>query len=258
MYKIPAKTLFTGQKLIYVPECHSTNSSLAGLLENADLPEGTVFITDYQTSGRGQRGNSWESGRGENLTFSLLFRPKFLAAREQFKLNMTLSLAVVSALSFFVTGDLAVKWPNDIMLGGRKVGGILIENQSQGSQLTASIAGIGININQKHLPFPQAGSLIQFTGQTLDLNEVLQAVLFEAESRYLQLRAGSVGTIEADYQRLLYKRDVNQTFESAGSRFTGVISGVDDSGRLCIKVGGEERRFSLKEVRMVPDPVNKP
>lgn len=251
MYKIPAKTLFTGQKLIYVPECHSTNTSLAQLVENSDLPEGTVFITDHQTQGRGQRGNSWESGKGENVTLSILLRPKFLAAREQFKLNMAVSLGVVSALALLGSQAPRIKWPNDILVEGRKVGGILIENQSQGNHLTLSIVGIGLNVNQRQFSFPTASSLSLLTANMFDLNEVFQRVVSEVETRYLQLRSGSVDVLAKDYHNLLFKRGISHAFEIEGVPFEGTITGVDESGRLCMMVGGKERTFSLKEVRMV-------
>lgn len=249
MYKIPAKTLFTGQKLIYVPECHSTNSSLAELLEHTDLPEGTVLITDHQTRGRGQRGNTWESGRGENLTFSILLRPKFLEVRDQFRLSMAVALGIAEGLAAFVPSGLTVKWPNDVLIEGKKVGGILIENQSQGAQLSVSIVGIGINVNQRELPVPTAGSLAQRVGGPLDLDAVFQQLVTAIEARYLQLRAGGHAVIQSDYHQQLYRIGVSQSFEADGAAFDGVIVGVDEVGRLKVRVGEEERRYGLKEVK---------
>jgi BirA family biotin operon repressor/biotin-[acetyl-CoA-carboxylase] ligase len=249
LYKIPAKTLFTGQKLIYVPECHSTNSSLAELLEHTDLPEGTVLITDHQTRGRGQRGNTWESGKGENLTFSILLHPRFLAVRDQFRLSMAVAIGIAEGLAGIVTSGILLKWPNDILMGGKKVGGVLIENQSQGAQLSVAIVGIGINVNARELPHPGAGALIQAVGRESDLNDVFQLVVGAIEARYLQLRSGGHAVIERDYLGRLYRLDVPQEFEADGAVFTGTIIGVDDSGRIRIQVGEEERRYSLKEVK---------
>ncbi len=251
MYKIPAKTLFAGQKLIYVPECHSTNSSLAELNNTSELPEGTVFITDNQTQGRGQRGNAWIASKGENLTFSMLLRPGFLAVRSQFRLNMAVSLGVISALADYVQAGLAIKWPNDIMIGDRKVGGILIENQSQGERLTSSVVGIGLNVNQQQFPFASATSLCKACGHNFELNEVYQRTIVDLESRYVQLREGAYPKLNEDYHAALYKRGVPQTFESESQQFGGVITGVHDSGMLCISIDGKERRFSLKEVSIV-------
>lgn len=250
MYKIPAKTLFVGQKLIYVPECHSTNSALAELLDRTDLPEGTVLITNHQTQGRGQRGNSWESGKGENLTFSLLLRPRFLTALNQFQLNVAIALGIADGLLNYLPSGLTLKWPNDIMMENRKVGGVLIENQTQGQQLSTAIIGIGLNVNQPELSHPGAGSLTQFVGRALDLNEVYQELLAGIEARYLSLRAGNYKGLHKEYVERLYQYNVSQEFESDGMSFIGTISDVDESGRLCVLVDGAIRKYSLKEIRM--------
>lgn len=164
---------------------------------------------------------------------------------------MAISLAVASGLSFIIEEDISVKWPNDIIAGDKKVSGILIENQSVGSQLTTTIVGIGINVNQRTLSYPAAASLIQVTGRTFDLNEIFQVVLSEVESWYMQLRSGAHHVISEAYHVKLYRRGVPQVFAASGVEFTGTISGVDESGRLRVTVGGEERKFSLKEITML-------
>lgn len=222
---------------------------LGELAEKADLPEGTVLITDHQTQGRGQRGNTWESGKSENLTFSILLRPRFLAVRDQFRLSMATALGITEGLAAFVPQGLSVKWPNDLMWNDRKVGGILIENQSQGPQLTTSITGIGVNVNQQRFTHAGAGSLIQASGCTLELNEVFQQILGAIEARYLQLRSGGHVVIRNDYHEALFRRGVAQVFESEGKTFKGMIQGVDEVGRLRIRVGEEERCYDLKEVK---------
>src|SRR5882757_1221638 len=131
-----------GQKLIYVPECHSSNTLLYELNDSSPLPEGTVVITDNQTAGRGQRGNIWETDPGLNITFSLLLKPGFLAAKNQFRLNMAVSLAVAEGLKRYVSSEVKLKWPNDIFISNKKIGGILIENQLQGMSLSESIVGV--------------------------------------------------------------------------------------------------------------------
>lgn len=240
-----------GQKLIYVPECHSTNSALTDLVDHADLPEGTSFVTSHQTRGRGQRGNRWESGQGENLTFSVLLRPRFLAAMDQFRLNMAVTLGIVDALEAIVPEDLAVKWPNDILVGSRKIGGVLIENQSQGQQLSVSVIGIGLNVNQPEMTVPGAASLIQVAGGELDLNDLYQRLLIHLEARYIDLRAGGFELLHARYLERLYRYRQVQHFESDGRLFLGTIIDVDESGRLCVRVNDDVKKYTLKEIRMV-------
>ncbi|NOT77075.1 MAG: biotin--[acetyl-CoA-carboxylase] ligase [Cyclobacteriaceae bacterium] len=251
MYKIPANTLFIGQNLIYVPECHSTNSLLSELNDSSQLPEGSVVITDSQTAGRGQRGNTWEAEPGMNITFSLLLRPVFLQAKDQFQLNMAISLAIVDALRKFVSNGIKLKWPNDIYINDFKIGGILIENQLKGSALSSSIVGIGLNINQQQFSSPIASSLYHFTGIAHDLNHVFQDIVAFLEAEYLDLRAGKSMILKERYINALYRFNENHHYESEGENFQGLISDIDEQGRLCIETQGRSRVFSFKEVKFL-------
>src|SRR5690348_13137008 len=104
-----------GHSLVFMPECHSTNGEALRLLQdNPPVAEGTVIITDNQTAGRGQRGNTWESEPGKNLTFSIILKPTFLHPKDQFKLNMCVSLALHDYLTSQLQ-DVKIKWPNDMM-----------------------------------------------------------------------------------------------------------------------------------------------
>lgn len=240
-----------GQKLIYVPECHSTNSMLSELAAGSDLPEGTVVVTDHQTNGRGQRGNSWQSAKGQNLTLSIFLKPKFLEIKDQFQLSMAISLGVSACLKDLVSMIVSLKWPNDVFIGERKVGGILIENQTQGVALTGSIIGIGLNINQSNYAVPNAGALIDFTGKFTDLNWVFERLMGTLEASYLDLRSGNAAGIRKKYLESLYQFNQPVSFESAGEQFIGIISDVDEYGRLCVQTGGATRKFSLQEIRML-------
>ncbi len=251
MYKIPANTLFIGQNLIYVPECHSTNSLLNEFNSKSPLPEGTVLITDRQTAGRGQRGNSWESEPGMNLTFSFLIRPTFLNTKDQFQLSMAISLAVIRALQSTLDERIKLKWPNDIWVNDKKIGGILMENQLQGPLLACVVAGIGLNINQQLFSLPHAASLCQFLGASSDLNDIFQRLMTNLEAEYLELRAGKVTDLKQRYIDSLYKFGEVHHFEAKGESFEGSICDVDESGRLRIESKGNTRGFSFQEVRFL-------
>jgi BirA family biotin operon repressor/biotin-[acetyl-CoA-carboxylase] ligase len=191
LYKIPARPLFLGKNLISVPECHSTNTALQALHDTSPQTEGTIFITAHQSAGRGQRGNSWEAEPGKNITFSVLLNPAFLPPADQFKLNMAVALGVAHGLQGLINAQVLVKWPNDLWVRERKVGGILIENQLRGHHLSSSIVGIGINVNQQRFQSPLATSLAVEAGHEFQLQEVLEAVAESLEGEYLRLRAGS-------------------------------------------------------------------
>lgn len=253
MYKIPSNTLFIGQKLIYVPECHSTNSLLSEFSGQAELPEGATLITSHQTAGRGQRGNRWESEPGKNLTFSVLLRPGFMQAQDQFHLNMAVSLAAASALQGGVVQPIRLKWPNDIFVGDRKIGGILIENQLTGSFLSTTILGMGINVNQASFAFPGASSLANASGHAWDLNDTLHRLLKAIEVEYLALRAGTGPELKQRYLEWLYQINEPHRYRTGENYFTGTIKGIEDDGKLCVWVEGRIMKYSNKEIEFLGD-----
>ncbi|MFZ6011863.1 MAG: biotin--[acetyl-CoA-carboxylase] ligase [Bacteroidota bacterium] len=251
MYKIPANTLFLGKNLVFVPECHSTNDLALQLSQKPETPEGTVVITNHQTAGRGQRGNTWHAAPGMNLTFSVIVKPAFLALKDQFYLNMVTSLAVRDLLKNNIDSNIEVKWPNDVLINGKKVCGILVENQIHGSRFTNSVIGIGLNINQEEFALPTATSLALIRGQKVDLAGTLEILLANLESRYLQLRQQKLTLLKDDYLRALYWRNELHTFSSHDKTFEGVIRNVDDIGRLQVETDEGLRVFDLKEISYI-------
>jgi BirA family transcriptional regulator, biotin operon repressor / biotin---[acetyl-CoA-carboxylase] ligase len=251
LYKIPANTLFMGKNLVFVPDCPSTNILALEMSQHSPVNEGTLVITDHQTAGKGQRGNVWEAEPCKNLTFSLILKPRMLAVNKQFFLNIVICLALKDYLKKNTSDNIYIKWPNDILVHGKKISGILIENQLLGTTIVNTVAGIGLNINQRHFNAAEATSLSLLTGDTYDLNEALSAILDFIESRYLQLRAGHYKLLMQLYLESMYSRDQRRMFSSNGSLFEGIIRGVDEAGKLRIQVGDEMRYFGVKEIRYV-------
>jgi BirA family biotin operon repressor/biotin-[acetyl-CoA-carboxylase] ligase len=252
VYKIPANTLFIGKNMVYMPECHSTNALAAELAQKKSLPEGTLVITDHQTAGKGQRGNSWLSSPGMNFTFSLVLKPAFLPPANQFLLTMTISIGICDYLTRFLSGgSVKVKWPNDVMANDKKICGILIENQIQGGSIGSSIVGVGLNMNQTQFDLEKATSLKLETRQDFDLKTELEMLLSSIEARYLLLREGNFEKIKSEYLNHLYWIDEPHAFIVNGHPVDGVIEGVDDEGRLQVEVGGKLQQFNLKEIQFV-------
>lgn len=249
MYKIPANTLFTGKNLVFVPECPSTNTLAFELSQQSPVIEGTVVITDVQTAGKGQRGNTWEAEPYKNLTFSLILKPHFLAVNKQFYLNVVICLALKDYLQERTSATVYIKWPNDVLVHEKKISGILIENQLQGTLISNSIVGIGFNMNQKQFSSPVATSLALVTGNDFDPGEELSAILGFIERRYLQLRQGEYQHLMDQYLAALYRRHKKAMFSSNGEIFEGEIENLDESGKLRIKTQVGIRAFGLKEVR---------
>ena len=220
------------------------------MIAREDPVEGTIVVTDNQTAGRGQRGNVWLAQAGQNLTFSLILKPVFLRATDQFWLNIAISLAIADTLQPLLGDELRVKWPNDIYVGDQKLGGILIENTLHGYTIAWSVVGMGINVNQIDFSYPTATSLQQQAPlpNGYDLPGLLSSYCEYIEQRYLQLRSGQRDVMKADYLRLLYRFQEAHRFESAGRVFTGIIEGIDPAGRLAIAEGGQIRHFGFKEV----------
>jgi BirA family transcriptional regulator, biotin operon repressor / biotin---[acetyl-CoA-carboxylase] ligase len=257
MFSIVQQTQFIGKNLIELPFCDSTNDEAQKYLQTQAIIDGTVIITTEQRAGKGQRGNHWLSAPHKNLTFSLLLSPKFLQATEQFKLNVAVSVGIAEALSAYVHTE--IKWANDMYVGGKKTGGILIENILQHNYLKYSIIGIGINVNQadfgsiasQPIKTKTPTSLLTETQQTHDLQEVLEKVLLSIEQHYLQLRAGQYENLKLVYlQKMFWFQELHR-FEAAGNTFWGMITGIDHLGRLAVAVGNEMKYFDVKEIVFV-------
>jgi len=251
LYKIFANTLFTGQQLVFVPECHSTNSLASELAIRSILSEGTVVITSNQTAGRGQRGNSWETAAGMNLTLSILVKPTFLSVKNQFYLTIITSLAVADLLKEQVVLGTKIKWPNDILVNQKKIGGILIENSVQKEMIQQSIVGIGLNVNQKNFSIPTATSLANAADHDFDLNKVLNLLLEKFEHRYLQLRSDKHTELKNEYQKNLFGLGERRQFLSNDLQFQGVIQNVNENGELVLNVNDKLKNYSLKEISFV-------
>ena len=249
MYKIPANLGFTSNYMHYLPSCHSTNEIATNLLTNR-AEEGTVVITDNQTNGKGQRGNYWESEPFLNLTFSLILKPDFLPVQSQFQLTQIISISIAEIIQGLVSKTVKVKWPNDIYVGNKKIGGILIQNTVKGKGIESSVIGMGLNINQTIFQIPNAISIKALTHSPMNLNDVLNSVLKSIAENYRRLKKGKQKAIGIEYYNLLLGLNETRNFK-AEENFSGKIIGVDAQGRLLIETGREIRCFQNQEVKFV-------
>jgi len=239
-----------GSKIERIDELGSSNNYAATQLLTKRLPEGIVFVANSQVEGRGQSSNKWESEPNKNLTFSILLYPDFLEIMKQFEISKAISLGVVDYLKE-VTNDVAIKWPNDIYIGTKKVAGILIENSIRLDKISSCIIGIGLNINQQKFisDAPNPVSLSQITGQVYNLGESLSNLCQKIDVRYDQLRKGDFGQIDDDYIEMLYNRGRWSPYSDENGDFEGLILGVDQIGRLMIeKRAGKVNKYHFKEV----------
>lgn len=241
-------------KIVHFKEIDSTNNQARRDMEPAS--DRTVWLADFQTSGRGQKGNGWESRRGENLTFSMLLKPRAFLPERQFSLSQAVALSVMECLREY-GADTKIKWPNDIYAGDRKICGILIENTISGDKLSASIAGIGININQQEFSpaIPNPVSLSLLTGKMHDPFRILESFLEKFEGYYQDLYYGIVPeSLDRDYHTNLYRLGEYHEYVdmSDGRAFEGRIIGVDKNA--CLRVeerSGLSKPYAFKEIAYV-------
>jgi len=237
-------------EIIHLKEVLSTNISLREMNESRSLPEGSVIWADAQTAGRGQLGNTWESETGKNLTFSVVLYPDVIRANQQFLVSQIAALSVKETLELY-TGDIRIKWPNDIYCGDRKICGMLIENDLAGATIFSSIIGIGINLNQQHFS-PKAlnpVSLTQITGDMYDREEVLHQFLSRFYSYYLLLLQEKGDEIQSAYFDSLYRGIGFYTYQDDNGVFEAEIKGIEPTGHLLLRLReGSIRRYAFKEV----------
>lgn len=239
--------------LAYIPETSSTIRFMKDLCQAGKAEEYAVAATDYQTAGRGQRGNTWEAERGKNLLFSLLLKPTFLTADRQFLLSQAVSLAIKEELDRHDNG-FCIKWPNDIYWKDKKICGMLIEHDLQGKYLQLTNAGIGINVNQEHFSasLPNPVSLLQITGKAHDRMQLLQAILDRLLKYYQMLQRDETAPITEKYEDALFRRGIMAPFTDNQSTFMGQITGVLPNGMLILKDStGKKRSYAFKEISYV-------
>lgn len=248
-------TLFIGNNTIRLPIVDSTNTTALNLIRQDQAPEGTIVVAEEQRMGRGQRGNSWISESGKNLTFSLVVYPREVSPENQFILNQMASLAIrdfiVGILS--LSKEVKVKWPNDIYVGTKKIAGILIENSWRGSALHSCIIGIGININQEVFDYERACSLKQLLDRSFDLETCLNTLNMCLEKRYLQVVNKQWTTLRNDYHNELYLLQREAEFEINEKKVRGKIISVNADGKLQLVLteNFEVLELGFKEIRFL-------
>ena len=240
-------------QILWLKSIDSTNSEAFRKMDVSE--EGQVWAARFQTAGRGQKGNSWESAVGQNLTFSVLLKPAFLSAERQFLISEVAALAVCDLLKDCGL-EASIKWPNDIYIGDKKIQGMLIEHFLSGADLGASIVGIGVNLNQEHFASdaPNPTSVYRETGKKYDAEAALEAIMVHLDGWYARLKAGEEEAIEMAYCAKLYRRDCWASYIRCADQmpFEGKILGIDQYG--CLRVvlrNGVQECFAFKEIQYV-------
>lgn len=250
---VEARGSVLGRPLVRLDSTTSTNDE-AHSAARAGAPHGATWVAEEQTAGRGRRGRAWTSSRGENLLFSVLLRLS-CAPRSLPPIALLAGLAVRDAVSRAAPKvHIAIKWPNDVVVDGRKLAGILVEATTLGNRVDAVVVGIGINVHTRSFPDPIADratsvALVAAGGPAPDRAELLADVLAAFDRDLHVVVAHGLGLLRAR---------VDAADSLRGSRvrsdhgLEGVACGIDDEGRLLVRYdGGEVARWMAGEVNLV-------
>jgi len=240
-------------EIIKIQEAPSSNTVALEMLGKQNLSEGTVIWVENQTKGRGQNNNIWQSEPGKNLTFSIIFKPAFLKPENQFYLSKVISLGIADYVGLFCS-NVAIKWFNDIFIEDKKVAGILIESLWLGQKINASVAGIGLNINQDKFPdnLSNAVSLKMKTAVPFVLEKSLRLLYELIITRYEQLKLNKFITIDKDYHSILYCLGQKCAFLKDNEMFKSVILGVEPNGYIKLKHDNDKIMcYGMHEIKML-------
>jgi BirA family biotin operon repressor/biotin-[acetyl-CoA-carboxylase] ligase len=241
------------KNFIFLDETESTNNYANQLLLTKAAAEGTVVMTHFQTKGKGQQGNSWESEPGKNLLASFILQPKFLKATHQFYLSKAVSLALTDLLTE-ENIEVSIKWPNDIYADNRKIAGILIENSIIGSNLNSVVVGIGLNLNQSVFisGAPNPVSLTQLTGKNYSVEIVAEKLWEKLEIRYNELQSNNLNAIDNAYLNRLFRYQDWAFYAKQGEFFEARITEIGQFGQLILEQkDGTKTEHLFKEVEFV-------
>jgi len=246
------ETLFIGQNTIHLQDVDSTNNFAANMIKQTKVLNGTVILAENQFQGRGQSGNTWKSEAGKNLILSLILQSN-LELSKQFLLSKISCLAIIDTLKKYKI-DAEIKWPNDILVEKRKIAGILIENTIKGKNISDSIIGIGLNLNEVFRKRNNAVSTLELTGKEIDKTDFYNNLMGQIEKWYLKMEQGKYDEIDSSYTQNLYSINEIHPFTGSKNSFNAKIVGVNSLGQLKLEFdNGELKTYNNQEVKYTLD-----
>jgi BirA family biotin operon repressor/biotin-[acetyl-CoA-carboxylase] ligase len=245
--------MIIGSEIIFRKNLPSTNTYVLQILKSQRPKEGTIIYTNYQSAGRGQSGNGWESEDGMNLLFSVLIFPTTVNPAEQFLISMAISLGICDFLARYIP-QCYIKWPNDIYVNNDKIAGILIENTIMGNLLESCVAGVGLNVNQVKFTgnAPNPVSMKAITGKDYNVEFCLNEVASDLDRRYKQLLSENFGNIRDEYKSKLFRLNEWADYRDQNGIYRGRIVSVSDYGHLQVeKQPGTITEYTFKEIEFI-------
>lgn len=231
----------------------STNTFLKEMAKEKTVDNYTVIWADSQLEGRGQMGSVWSSEPGKNLTFSVFVQLNDFELSNAPYLNYSIATAIYRTLKSYSVPHLSVKWPNDILAGNAKIGGLLIENSVSKGNIDYAVVGLGLNVNQVHFSenLGKVASLKTLLGKEVDLDSLLTKLVSEIQEAVKFCVSENFQVIRRNYLAVLYKYLVPAMFSNnSGTQFMGKITGVTERGDLQIEMEDKTvQSFGIKEVK---------
>ena len=246
------KTRLLGGKVYSFESIDSTNTC-AKALASCFSPEGTVVIAEKQTAGRGRLGRSWQANPGENLTFSIVLRPGPAKGTVNL-LPLLVAVAVADAVQALTGVSAGCKWPNDLLLGGKKFAGILLEGALKEDALDFVVVGVGVNVHQTEFPEDLSGratSLRLATGKTVDREELFKLILERVEDLYLGTRSAGFNGILPLWHARSAMTGTTVSVQAGDAVLTGVVTGLSPEGGLVLRTNGAEQTVYAGDVTVV-------
>ena len=240
-------------KIYKIDAISSTNDYLKQLYLKKNIYDNFLIITNNQTEGKGQGSSSWESEPKKNLTLSIYKDLKKNKLKNPFIINLIISISIIETLKKYNLPNLKIKWPNDILSASKKISGILIENFFQREFLISSIIGIGLNVNQ--ISFKKAKNAISIASikkKKIDLTEVLNILTKKISLKFHEIDNLKINDLINEYESLLFKKDKISKFNINNKLIDGYIVGVNQSGKLKVKIGNEIiREYNSSEIKII-------
>ncbi len=259
LFELNPPTRWVGRQLEIYAEVDSTNL-VAERLARRGAPEGLLVVADAQTAGRGRLGRSFFSPAGLSLYMSLLLRPDGPPDRLPEHV-FAAALAVADAASEVLPSSvqIEIKWPNDVLLGGRKTCGINLPAQLEGDRVASAVLGIGINVNLRREDFPHelrpiATSLLEAAGRRFDRVALAEAVLARLEKNIDQLRRGDFPSVLDAWQKYFRMRGERVRIGGPGcpTEIEGIVQGLDPAGALLVQSDRTLERILAGDVTLMP------
>ena len=237
------------KKFTILERVDSTNNYAMALIKKGLATSGEAVFAMEQTSGKGRRGKSWQSEKGENTILTISAEMQWLSVQQQFKVSVGVAVGCVAFLSNYLKESIKIKWPNDIYINDSKAGGVLIENVIHGNLWQWAIIGIGLNINQTNFGGADfnAVSLKQLTGQSYDVIQLSRELHEIILSKINELEKGNFTKLFEEYNEKLFCRDKSVKLKKGNIVFETTIIGVSESGELITK-DAMEKKFAFDEV----------